>query len=828
MTDKITIEALQLTGFRAYLQEQLIPLSRGGKPISLAVFSPNAKGKSSLVDAFEFFFSSDATLERLGIRAMDRNAGRPALEHAEAQAKGITGTVCISFRQGKEIFSESRTVAPGGTPVPAAALRVLAKRVLPFVIRGHELRKFVEGQTPEDRHREIVAWFGWQPLLAIQTSLRALRRQVKQKAESQNAFQERMRDLTRMTNNSVKDWNEAKICTWFNENVSGKLDNTLVLEALSIEDNGYIELDKRKKAEDLNLGLASLNRLLNNVEAFYRTTQVEGEDPRGAASNFKNALTNYRAAASGEAAERAKASQATFSSVWTAAKKLFEDENLPLETCPVCDTDIPATPHGTREAIRVRLDAKLGDLSDYRAAEINLRAHQGTLSEAHRALITCLGTLNATLEDSGYAHRTTSVAAYKLAVTTWKTEDVPPDDAAAISEVRAVHEEIAEEKKRIEEKQGEHTYANSLKIADDLLRVKTDLERIERAKEELAKLKTQLDQQSQAINRAIGGHTQRLIGILKSTINVLYGEIQGPGSSIPPIRLELPGEEDINQQRIELLVDFADTRKGVVPSGYLSDSQIHALALSFRLAAIQTFNSGIPVIVLDDVVTSYDADHRKNIAAMLGKHFASYQLILVTHDERFFALLQDHVAPATWSFKRITELKLGFGPLFHDHRTPDEVIQEKLDQGQSCGNEIRQAEEEWLLDICRGFRTKVIIRPIERPYKYERSELAGALAAFLNSAGITPPTVPGIANPFLTSLQKGDLENFASHFSDNPNESASAGDERTRWAEFKYFRDKFACPQCASTRFARPEPLKLPVCNKCNVPFSFKTSGAAG
>ena len=73
------------------------------------------------------------------------------------------------------------------------------------------------------------------------------------------------------------------------------------------------------------------------------------------------------------------------------------------------------------------------------------------------------------------------------------------------------------------------------------------------------------------------------------------------------------------------------------------------------------------------------------------------------------------------------------------------ISQKRLDEGNSAASEIRQAEEEWLLDICRGFRAKVVIRPVERPYKYDRSEFASALAAFLNGAGIKPPIVPGIA-----------------------------------------------------------------------------------
>ncbi len=84
-----------------------------------------------------------------------------------------------------------------------------------------------------------------------------------------------------------------------------------------------------------------------------------------------------------------------------------------------------------------------------------------------------------------------------------------------------------------------------------------------------------------------------------------------------------------------------------------------------------------------------------------------------------------------------------------------------------------------------------------------------------------PSTKSDSAHPFLASLQKGDVENFGSHFSDNPNEGASVGDEKTRWEEFRFFRDQFACPSCGNKRFMKPEPLKYPVCKKCETPFAF-------
>ena len=65
----ITIEKIELQGFRIYLKQQTFNFKHGNNPASLAIFAPNARGKSSLIDAFEYYLSENGTLERLGERA---------------------------------------------------------------------------------------------------------------------------------------------------------------------------------------------------------------------------------------------------------------------------------------------------------------------------------------------------------------------------------------------------------------------------------------------------------------------------------------------------------------------------------------------------------------------------------------------------------------------------------------------------------------------------------------------------------------------------------------------------------------------------------------
>jgi len=55
------------------------------------------------------------------------------------------------------------------------------------------------------------------------------------------------------------------------------------------------------------------------------------------------------------------------------------------------------------------------------------------------------------------------------------------------------------------------------------------------------------------------------------------------------------------------------------------------------------------------------------------------------------------------------------------------MIEARWSDASPSANEMRQAEEEWLLGICRDFGVSVRIRPLEKAYSYERSELASAL-----------------------------------------------------------------------------------------------------
>lgn len=820
MDDPTLFHSLTLEGFRAYLQPKTFDFSK--KPC-LAIFAPNGLGKSSVIDALEFLFSEHGTLDRLGQRALNNQAGPPALAHNGAQAASIAPVVKFKTINGKITAEGSRVAAGNPRPIHAAATAMKAGFVVAPIIRGYTLRTFVEEHKSETRYSDVAGWLQLSPLVEVQKNLRLLRREVKAAADSTSEQIRLDGQLRAETAQVVQAWDDATVLDFVNAKVITPLDPGLTLAALNTADAGYIEVGKRVEGEEKRLGLADLKQIRNSVTALWeKCVPEEGGDAEysGAIFGFEDALSKLPDAYATEADERDKAAGAVFRSVWKEAEKLFVDDTSVLEECPVCATAIGDTAAGSAPAIHKLLITHLEDLESYNDAKTALDEASAAAAQAHNRLLARLpGMIDHLSEEDPDGFRAALIA-YQGGIAGWPTED-PPNPAAITAELEArligLDKEIAD----IEEKQGEHTWVKAKASIDRLLILQTDVALATRTTEMLIALHDALSAQAALVSGNIREKVQSLLDTLQVPMNDIYKEIQGHKAK--PIRLELPGEDDTNQQRLQLVIDFADNRQGVAPGGYLSDSQIHSVALALRLAAIKKFNAAAPIIALDDVVTSYDADHRRAIGAMLAKMFTDCQIILVTHDERFFNHLKDQLAEKDWQFTRIIGLDPAFGPRFADHKVTDEMIADRWAKGESAANEMRQAEEEWLLGIARGFGVNVRIRQLEKAYSYERSELASAIGGFLSDLKLTPADVPGVNNRFIASLVKGEIENFGSHFQDAPYGEGSIGDEKTRWDEFKVFRTQFECV-CGRMKYQRPFGLSKPVCahNKCETQFEFK------
>ncbi len=823
MTDVTFIRSLTLQGFRAYLDPRTFDFS---KQRSLAVFAPNGFGKSSLIDGLEFVFSEKGTLTRIGERAIHNNAGPVALAHDLAEKKKIAPSVSIVFRKGGKDSAGERVATGNKRLRPDAVTAVRAEFAVEPIIRGFELRRFVEQETAQERYESVANWLQLGPLADAQRNLRALRQQIKAAVEDTGPSDKINAQLAKDTGNLVTGWNADAVVAYVNATFLHPLDPALSCAALTPADAAVQAVATRADAEEKRLGLEGLRQIRNALGALHEVEidpETDVETITGAIPAFANAIAAKETTAAKLATERAAAADAAFSALWKEAEPLFAADAPVASDCPVCMTPVAQTKAGNREAIHTHLTTHLAALKDYADAKTADDAAEKKLSTAHTRLVSALKAL--VLPDD-YKDARTAITEFRTTVNAWQAGAVL-DSTAAVSAVATALADVDSRIASIVEKQGEHTYAKAKAKLERLIALADDHALASRTNAELSSLAEALAEQSNFVTTKIRAKVQSLLDGLQGPINAIYAAIQGPAAAL--VKLELPPEDDANQQRLNLLIDFSENRKGVQPGGYLSDSQIHSLALALRLSAIKAFNTGAPIIALDDIVTSYDADHRRTIAALIATEFSDFQVMVVTHDERFFLCLKDQQAASTWRFARIKLLDRDFGPRLADEKITDAMITDRWDAGESAANEMRKAEEEWLLGMCREFGANIRIRTLERAYSYDRGELSVALATFLKDAKLEVPNVPGVNNRFLASLQTGVVENFGSHFQEAPYGDGSQGDEKARWSEFVTFRGYFSCSACDRTRFKRPFDLKKPVCahSACETQFSF-TPPASG
>lgn len=823
MSEKFLFESLTLEGFRAYLSSKTFYF---GDRRCLAIFAPNGKGKSSIVDAFEFLFSEEGTLKRLGQRALNNLAGPQALAHNKAEAEGIAPTVKFAITNGTESRVGERPASGVKRSMPEAAATMKAQFATDPIIRGYSLRSFVEDHSAEQRYAEVAGWLQLSTFVETQKNLRLLRRDLRAKADDEREIKQHSSHLSAETNNEVESWDENAVLLFVHEHLIAPLSSHLKFEALDEADPTYAEVSNRAKIEAEQVGLAGLRQIRNTASALwlkeYQTEDAEAAD-KGAIAAFEAAISALLLAQEAEEKERNIASDTVFNAVWNAASELFEDDSTAPEECPVCTTPLKETAAGSVHAIRGLLGDRLSSLRAYGAARRNLEETLAEANDARRRLLSRIEIFLSFLDADGEDGIKPILDAYRSGVDNY-TGGLAPRSSDIKSALEAIVADFDHQILALERAQGDHTWAKVKAKIDALITLKNKTYLAHQRLSELHRLFAEFENQSKIVSERIRLKVQSLLDILHTPMNAIYKAIQGDDA--PRIRLQLPGEEDKIQQRLQLVIDFAENRVGVPPGGYLSDSQLHSVALALRLAAIKQFNAAAPVIVLDDIVTSYDADHRRAIGSLLASDFPDWQIILATHDERFFNHLKDQLSAAEWKFTRIIGYEPDFGPKFADHRITDQMIEARWAVGEPAANEMRQAEEEWLLQIAREFGINIRIRTLERAYSYERAELALALGNFLKEANLTPPDVPGINNRFINSLVRGDIENFGSHFQEGPYGDGSIGDEKTRWNEFRGFRAQFACPECNRTKFQRPYQLKKPVCahRACETQFSFSNA----
>lgn len=210
--------------------------------------------------------------------------------------------------------------------------------------------------------------------------------------------------------------------------------------------------------------------------------------------------------------------------------------------------------------------------------------------------------------------------------------------------------------------------------------------------------------------------------IKKREIQSIYEEIQNDIETFYSI---IHPKED--HGKIQLIVDKTKKsnsvdikvnsfKREVDPRAYQSEGHLDSLGLCVFLAFIKKFNSGCNLLVLDDIVTTIDSNHRNRICELLFEKFPEKQIIITTHDQIWYEqiLSTQKMFGIRSKFKNyiIKRWNVNTGLDLIPYRTRIETIQSKLDNldKQGAGNEIRQYLEFILSEACHNLAVKITFR----------------------------------------------------------------------------------------------------------------------
>jgi len=279
---------------------------------------------------------------------------------------------------------------------------------------------------------------------------------------------------------------------------------------------------------------------------------------------------------------------------------------------------------------------------------------------------------------------------------------------------------------------------------------------------------------------------ETFLSVFSQEINGLY-EFMNPDENIKNIRV-VSVEKDEELVGITLQFEFFDNEESP-PHKYLSESHLNCLGIAFFIASAMAFNGRNKLLVMDDVISSFDSAHRKRFADLLVEKLSDYQIVLLTHERSWFEYVARVVKAKGW---KLAMVKWSDDKGTHVDESPltvRERIESKIASNEAVGlaNDIRIYLEHALKEIALNLQVKVKYMNNDKNEDRMCEELLSELRGSVNKhADATLKS-----NPVFDTLSGSQLiVNKGSH--DSPVE-LKIGDLKAVWKDIKELEAVFYC-----------------------------------
>jgi len=783
MNSKVKLRMLIAKGFRGARKEIGLDFTSSAK--SLVLFGNNGDGKSTFSDAIEWFFTDKIDyLQREGCGRDDYFFKYMPPDDATVQIsfnRGMLDSSKILKRKGGHSFSN----------VSADFQRYIKNSLKDSpILRHHTMREFVD-KTKTKKLEKVEEIIGFGIVREIRDTLlktlNALKEDV-QLASLRGQLQEKERDLRNITGEI--GFQNADILKYAHR-LTEQCDPALSIISDFDFKSAIETLDKKVKASDRGIELSLLDSINGNVSHLPEIREILRE--------VTDIIEQHNKLAKKEETIKASAVE----KLYKAAVDVLENNMVVPGKCPICKqpTDTELLLKSLRseiEEIEKVLKERKSIIQKAEIASSKLSSYQNIpnvllqLEDEVKEKILTPETVNRLAEISTFLSQHSEILT--RAQRSPEAVSLPPllhDWQILEKLMKETQQRIANRKKDLSETDEEKKFYENVhklkNLYDDYIRYKE-------------------------INRHIGIYNMQVDSLSKIYQDFEYMERESVQKVLKTISLDVndflkflhPGD---NFDEVELVltkergIEFKMKYHGEEispPMKILSEAHLNSLGICLFLASAKHFNKTNGFLVLDDVVASFDTEHRRPLARLLSEKFPDTQFLIFTHDELWFEMLKKDLPSGDWAFKELMKWTKENGLDLKDSPiTLRERIRNCLNANDSQGaaNKCRILIEETLKEKCEGLAVKGLeFRTGPKNDQRDASDLINALASYLKHNQTLRDKKSKKMFEHLRASQL--ITNMGSHHKTLETTTLSRGDIEMVLRDVDEFESLFVCTDC--------------------------------
>jgi hypothetical protein len=783
MTQRVKLRKLCGKGFRGILKK--VWLDFEGDCKSLVLFGNNGDGKSSLSDAMEWFFTD--RIEHLGREGCGRED-----YFNDALPKTEEPLVRLSFNRG--ILDSDKILKRVGGSRYSNSTEEFRKHIEDsseeaFILRYHTMREFID-KTKKEKLEDVERIIGFEIVDETRAALlRALNglRSSTELAVLHGSANERGGAIVEILR--TKPFSEVDIIS-FADGLRKRLGYDKSISDVHTLKSVTDELDKTVKTTEKGQKIAWLEQIRVNVSSSKEITGFLKELSQ--VLNSHNELATQREKV--EASALAKLYKAGVEALETGFAKAGE---CPLCKCPIDTDELLESLKKEVESIQGLLEERTQVIEQVKSLRDRVRPLKESLSSLFEDEVR---------ESLLLPHQIETLKSWPGLFDQWKrlsdkvessAESVAFELPSADSQ-NALQATLAQIEETIENKK------NSLAETEEERRFYRDIQKLKSLRDNCLRLR-EIEGEIQVFQRQISSlgkicqefeatereGLSRVLKAISEDVNE-YFKFLHLGEDFDQVEL-VPTEE----RGLEFRLKFYG-RPVCPPLKVLSESHLNSLGISLFLASSQYFNRTNGFLILDDVVSSFDINHRRSLARLMRDKFEDTQFLLFTHDDLWFEQLKQDLPSNRWLFKELARWSHENGiDIIESPMSLRERIQRCLETNDIAGaaNKCRTLIEGVLKQICEDLGVRLEYCSREKNDQREGSELINGLAQYLNEN----KSLREREDKVLFNDMKADqlLANIGSHHRKLEVTSLARGDIEIVLKDVGEFEALFVCPNCS-------------------------------